>query len=67
MLCKKIISEREREVLFLITYEYTTKEIAKTLFVSPHTIDAHKKNLRQKLKVKNIAGMVRRGMELNLV
>jgi len=61
------ISAREREVLQLISYEYTTKEIATTLFLSTHTIDSHKKNLKLKLDVKNTAGLVRRGFELGIL
>jgi len=31
------ISKREKEVLLLIAHEYTTKEIASHLYISPHT------------------------------
>jgi len=48
-------------------YEYTTKQIAHTLYLSPHTIDTHKKNLKLKLDVKNAAGMVRRGFEIGIL
>ena len=61
------ISTREKEVLHLIAHEYTTKEIAHTLFLSPHTVDSHKKNLKLKLDVKNSAGLVRRGFEMGIL
>ena len=61
------ISAREQEVLRLISYEYTCKEIASILFLSTHTIDSHKKNLKIKLDVKNTAGLVRRGFELGIL
>ena len=63
----KNISNREIEVLKLIAYEHTSKEIASTLFLSRHTVDSHKKNLKNKLDVRNTAGMVRRGFELGLL
>ena len=53
------ISSREKEILRLIAFEFTAKEIAHKLYISPHTVDSHRKNLLEKLKVKNTAGMVR--------
>lgn len=62
-----VITKREKEVLKLVAYEYTTKEIANHLFLSEHTIDTHKKNLKLKLDVRNTAGMVRKGFEVGLL
>lgn len=59
----KHITQREKEVLHLISHEYTTTEIAKKLYLSPHTIITHRRNLFVKLDVKNVAGLVRRGFE----
>ncbi len=61
------ISPREKEVLFLIAYENTAKEIAAKLYISNHTAVSHRKNLLEKLKVSNTAGLVRRGFELGLL
>lgn len=61
------ISTREKEVLTLIAYENTTKEIAAQLYISAHTAISHRKNLMMKLDVKNTAGLVRRGFELGLL
>ena len=57
------ISQREKEVLELIAYEYSTKEIAQKLFISQHTALSHRKKLLNKLNVKNTAGMIRRAFE----
>lgn len=62
-----VISPREQEVLRLISYEYTSKEIASSLYLSQHTVDSHKKNLKVKLDVKNTAGLVRKGFELGIL
>ena len=64
---KKHITQREHEVLELISYENTISEIAQVLFLSHHTIMTYRKNLLEKLEVKNTAGMVRRGFELGLL
>ena len=61
------ISNREKEVLFLIAHEKTSKEIANELFISIHTALSHRKNLMEKLEVKNTAGLVRRGFEIGLL
>lgn len=49
---------REKEILRLILEEYSNKEIAKHLFISQRTVDAHKRNLLEKTGAKNIAGLV---------
>jgi len=52
------LTEREKEVLLLIIKEYTNQEIADELFISPRTVDAHKRNLLEKTGSKNVAGLV---------
>lgn len=52
------LTEREKEVLELIIKEYSNQEIADKLFISPRTVDAHKRNLLEKTGSKNIAGLV---------
>lgn len=52
------LTEREKEVLRLIIKEYTNQEIADELFISPRTVDAHKRNLLEKTDSKNVAGLV---------
>jgi len=54
----EMISNREKDILCLICREYTTREIAETLFLSEKTVDWHRLNLLQKTHSKNIAGLV---------
>lgn len=61
------LSRREKEVLLLITQEFTTSEIAKKLFISQNTVETHRKNLLQKLDVRNTAGLVRLAVEKGLI
>jgi DNA-binding NarL/FixJ family response regulator len=60
------LSNREMEVLHLITKEYSNQEIADKLFISPRTVDAHKRNLLDKTGSKNIAGLVLYAVEKRL-
>ena len=52
------LSERELEVLKLIVKEYSNKEIADKLFISPRTVDAHKRNMIEKTGSRNITGLI---------
>lgn len=52
------LSKREIEVLQLIANGFTNKEIGEQLFISPRTVDTHRRNLLQKTGVKNSAGLV---------
>ena len=51
------LTERELDVLRLITKQLSTPEIADKLNVSASTIDSHRKKLLKKLKVKNAVGL----------
>ncbi|MBK9015566.1 MAG: response regulator transcription factor [Saprospiraceae bacterium] len=56
---KSSLTQRELEILELIATEMTKKEIAPLLFISPRTVETHRRNLIHKLKVKNTAGLMR--------
>ncbi len=53
------ITVRELEILRLIAEENTNREIGEQLFISPRTVETHRRNLIQKLKVKNTAGLLK--------
>ena len=61
------LTERELEVLKLIAEEQTNNQIAEILCISPRTVDTHRRNLAQKLGVKNAAGLVRFAVENHVV
>lgn len=54
-----VLTTREREVLVLIAEGLTNPQIAERLFVSPHTVDSHRKNLLTKFEVNNTAGLIK--------
>lgn len=58
---------RETEVLQLIAEGKTNNEIATHLYISPRTVDTHRRNLLQKIQVRNTAGLVRYAFENNLL
>ncbi|CAN5611561.1 UvrY/SirA/GacA family response regulator transcription factor [soil metagenome] len=61
------LSGREKEVLALIAEGYTNPEIAQKLYLSPSTIDSHRKNLLAKFGVKNTASLIRFAAEHKLI
>ena len=61
------ISEREREVLRLISDEMTNGEIARSLFISQHTVISHRRSLLSKFNAKNSVGLVRRAFEYGIL
>jgi len=61
------LSDREIEVLRLIAKEYTNGEIADRLFISIRTVDTHRRNILEKLQLKNTAGLVRYAIEKALI
>jgi DNA-binding NarL/FixJ family response regulator len=62
-----LLSRREKEILALIAEGYTNPQIAEKLFVSPFTVDSHRKNLLAKLGVKNTAMLIRFAVEHKLI
>ncbi len=51
------LSEREKEIVQLVALGRTNKEISDKLFISPHTVITHRKNITSKLGIKTIAGL----------
>jgi DNA-binding CsgD family transcriptional regulator len=51
------ISDREKEIVRLVAMGKTNKEISEALFISPHTVITHRKNITAKLGIKTIAGL----------
>ena len=61
------LTPREFEVLKLIAQEYSNPEIAEKLFISIRTVDTHRRNLLEKLGVKNTAGLVKYAIKKGLL
>ena len=61
------LTRREREVLSLIGEGATSKDIAARLGISPKTAQVHRDNLKQKLKAKSTAAMVRYALKHKLI
>ncbi len=61
------LSRREKEILKLIAQEFTTQEIADSLYISLKTVESHRASLLSKLNARNSVGLVRIAMENNML
>lgn len=62
-----VLTQREKEILELIASEYTSAQIGKKLFLSLSTVENHRINIFFKLGVKNVAGLVRKAIQLGII
>jgi DNA-binding CsgD family transcriptional regulator len=56
----EILTPREREVIALVAAGRTNREVARYLWISPHTVRAHLENIFEKLEVTSRAAAVAR-------
>ncbi len=61
------LSVREIQVVQLIALEKNSLEIARILCISLDTVKTHRKNIMIKLNTVNVAGVVRRAFEEQLL
>jgi DNA-binding NarL/FixJ family response regulator len=52
------LSERERDVLFMLALGHTNQEVAEQLYISVRTVDSHRAHLMQKLDLQTRAQLV---------
>ena len=63
----KKLSDREMEVIQLVSEGQTTKEIADQLFVSARTVETHRVNMMKKLNVQNTAELIKKAAHLKFI
>jgi two-component system, NarL family, nitrate/nitrite response regulator NarL len=61
------LTRREKEILKLIAEGLTTNDIAQKIFVSPYTVDTHRKNLLSKFDVSNTALLIKTAASFGLL
>ncbi len=63
----QLLTNREREILQLISEEYSNKMIAEKLFISERTVETHRKNIFRKTKTGSIVGLIKFAFANNLI
>lgn len=61
-----VLSQREREVLQLMSEGNTTKQIAMQLHISPKTVEGHRLRLMTKLDIDNVAQLTKYAIQEGL-
>ena len=64
---EEVFSQREREVLNLLSKGKSSKEIADLLFITERTVESHRKNMIGKAKVRNTVELIAYAASLGLI
>jgi DNA-binding NarL/FixJ family response regulator len=62
-----LLSSREREILQLLAERKSTKEIAASLYLSPYTVETHRRNLHEKLNLHSQSEMIMYAVRKGLI
>lgn len=66
-IANSILTNRELEIIKLISLEYSGREIGDRLFISTNTVETHRKNIMKKLEAKNTISLVKYAIKNNLI
>jgi len=61
------LTTRQKEILRLVAQGYTNREIGAQLDISVRTVEVHRFNLMRRLRVRNVAQLLRQAMALRLL
>jgi len=61
------LTRREKQILSLLAQGKTSQVIGQEIFVSPLTVDTHRRNLMQKFEVKNVAELIMAASQHNVI
>lgn len=64
---EEILTPREIEIVRLLAKEYTNEKIASELSISFRTVETHRKNIMQKTKSHNLAGLLKFAYDQDLI
>ena len=63
-LAMKVLTTQEKRILELIGQGYSSLEIARSLQISSHTVETHRKTLLAKFDARNSAALVRKAIQV---
>ncbi|MDJ1506379.1 response regulator transcription factor [Xanthocytophaga agilis] len=62
-----VLTRRELEILKWLADGHTTNAIADKLFISPLTVETHRRNLMQKFEVNNVAALIKKAVDCKVL
>lgn len=61
------LTPRQNEILRLVSQGNTNRDIARRLSISVRTVEVHRFNLMRRLKVRNVAQLLRQALQLGFL
>lgn len=61
------LTARELEVLELLSYGHNSKAIAEKLYISPNTVEYHRKQLLRKTASRNVAELIGNAFRMQIL
>lgn len=61
------LTSRQKEILRLVAQGYTNREIGQKLDISVRTVEVHRFNLMRRLRVRNVAQLLRQAMAQDII
>ncbi len=61
------LTDRQKEILRLVAQGHTNREIGAQLDIKFRTVETHRFNLMRRLRVRNVAQLLRQGLILRLL
>ncbi|HAO29114.1 MAG TPA: DNA-binding response regulator [Chryseobacterium indologenes] len=61
------LTRREKEILAEAAKGLTTNQMAEKFFISPHTVESHRKNLIEKFQTSNLSSAIKLAIEYGLI
>ena len=61
------LTTRQKEILCLVAQGCTNREIGQRLGISVRTVEVHRFNLMRRLRVRNVAQLLRQAIALNII
>ncbi len=61
------LTDRQKQILRLVAQGHTNREIGEQLDISVRTVEVHRFNLMRRLRVRNVAQLLRQGLILRLL
>ncbi|MDH5429058.1 MAG: response regulator transcription factor [Nitrospirota bacterium] len=64
---EQILTTRQKEILRLVAQGCTNREIGQRLSISVRTVEVHRFNLMRRLRVRNVAQLLRQAIALKII
>lgn len=61
------LTPRQREILKMVAMGHTNREIGESLEISVRTVEVHRFNLMRRLRVRNVAQLLRQALQQRLL